>query len=49
MWLPDSWPVDAPDAIDILRCQYKLEESKETLRATFEEGYAAGLAADRPE
>jgi PPOX class probable FMN-dependent enzyme len=49
VWQPDTWPLDVPDGVDILRCQYKLEDSKESLRTAFEEGYAAELAADRPE
>jgi uncharacterized protein len=49
VWSPDAWPVDGPDAIDILRCQFNLDGGEAEMRAQFAEGYAADLAADAPD
>jgi predicted pyridoxine 5'-phosphate oxidase superfamily flavin-nucleotide-binding protein len=50
VWDPASWDeLVAPDAVEILKCQLSLDSDVVSLRSAFEEGYAAELAADRPE
>jgi uncharacterized protein len=46
MWHPDTWRTDAPDAVDMLKCQLDLEPSADELRKGFEIGYAEELAED---
>jgi uncharacterized protein len=46
MWQPDTWRTDAPDAVDMLKCQLNLEIPADGLRAAFAEGYAEELALD---
>jgi uncharacterized protein len=49
VWDPSSWDaLVAPDGVDIIRCHLSLEMPADALRAQFEQGYAADLAADRP-
>ena len=50
VWDAASWAeyADAPDGFDILSCQLSLSGDLAELRARFEAGYAADLAADLP-
>ena len=47
VWKPESWPSfhDAPDAIDVIRCQLNLDDDA-ALRANLQQGYADELADD---
>lgn len=46
VWMPDTWPVGGPDAIDILRCQLDLDGDEATMRARFSQTYIDELAQD---
>jgi uncharacterized protein len=47
MWKPDTWPSfhDAPDAIDVIRCQLGLEDET-SLRENLQQGYKKELSED---
>jgi uncharacterized protein len=47
MWKPETWPSfhDAPDAIDIIRCQLDLPDD-DSLRSGLQRGYEEELAED---
>jgi uncharacterized protein len=47
MWKPETWPSfhDAPDAIDVIRCQLGLEDET-ALRSGLQRGYERELAED---
>ena len=48
VWEPESWAaLDAPGALELLACHLELAEPLDP--AAMEQGYAADLAADRPE
>jgi PPOX class probable FMN-dependent enzyme len=49
-WRAETWPAlaDAPDLIEIVACQFAIDDS-ESLRDDLEQGYVAELAADRAE
>jgi uncharacterized protein len=49
-WRPETWVAlaDAPDLVDIVACQFALDD-REALRDDLEQGYEAELAADRVE
>jgi uncharacterized protein len=46
MWMPDTWRADAPDAVDMLKCQLDIPLSADELRTAFAEGYVEELALD---
>jgi uncharacterized protein len=47
MWKPETWPSfhDAPDAVDIISCQFGLEGDT-TLRESLQQGYEKELSKD---
>lgn len=51
VWDPTSWDrtADAPTGLDVLASQGLVETSDAATRANLERGYAADLAADRPD
>jgi uncharacterized protein len=48
VWKPETWPSfsDAPDAVDILRCQLSWGDEETSLRAGLERGYERELSED---
>jgi uncharacterized protein len=46
MWQTETWQADAPDAVDMLKCQLNLDQPADDLRAAFAAGYAEELALD---
>ena len=51
VWQPDSWTeaADVPEALDVLAAQGVIGPVDDAIRASMEDGYAEGLAYDRPE
>jgi uncharacterized protein len=48
VWNPETWPSfgDAPDAVDIIRCQLSLDDEESSLRAGLQRGYERELSED---
>jgi uncharacterized protein len=48
VWKPETWPSfdDAPDAVDIIRCQLSWGDEEPSLRAGLQRGYERELSED---
>jgi uncharacterized protein len=48
VWKPETWPSfdDAPDAVDIIRCQLNWDDEETSLRAGLQRGYERELSED---